>query len=490
MDSAPVNSREPPVDADCSKTTPAKYTAQIRRAEIQSKLPTLDAEIASNANRMAQLMREMEQLTAENERIAKDKAQLTKELEGLGVDTEGMSHAELRAKKDEIEREQPSEPNHPLQEPHPTPLPASSEAPQPQEPTAPASRFSTQTVNKTLDVGSAPETSVKSVQYQSLSEARQVPRMDTAIPGIQSLATAPEKNASEDSSSPAPPAGMDLGIGEVQGKADGPQRSLTAQTATTTSSEEEGEIEMSVSEDEEDDEDYEPEYDPEEHAVVTDIPTQHAQTIRSSIPTSHTPTEEEEAYEPPDIDQEMSDVRNEEANDASHADQTEPDDAPELQSENKSAAVAVEPTPVAVNEDEPVRFTPYESPLRMFKSYRYHPSYAQDISGGFLSMTFSHQIDPEKPFCQYESAGGSCNDPECPDQHFREAAITGDKLLVQLGTANPGKTSEEKQRWNDGLRGVLKELRQKNIKDPNGIAAEIARYRRQFLNDDTRVVNL
>lgn len=66
----------------------------------------------------------------------------------------------------------------------------------------------------------------------------------------------------------------------------------------------------------------------------------------------------------------------------------------------------------------------------------------------------------------------------------------GDKLLVQLGTANPGKTSEEKQRWNDGLRGVLKELRQKNIKDPNGIAVEIARYRRQFLNDDTRVVNL
>ena len=67
---------------------------------------------------------------------------------------------------------------------------------------------------------------------------------------------------------------------------------------------------------------------------------------------------------------------------------------------------------------------------------------------------------------------------------------TGEKLLVQLGTANPGKTAEEKQKWNDGLRGVLKELRTKNIKDPNGIAAEIARYRRQFLNDDTRVVNL
>lgn len=66
----------------------------------------------------------------------------------------------------------------------------------------------------------------------------------------------------------------------------------------------------------------------------------------------------------------------------------------------------------------------------------------------------------------------------------------GEKLLVQLGTANPGKTQEEKQQWNDGLRSVLKDLRQRNIKDPHGIAQEIAKYRRQFLNDDTRVVNL
>jgi hypothetical protein len=130
-------------------------------------------------------------------------------------------------------------------------------------------------------------------------------------------------------------------------------------------------------------------------------------------------------------------------------------------------------------------------------------------------MTYSHQIDVEKPLCQFESAGGSCNDPECPNQHFRGMGITGafyggsythvcpplpctqtdffllgEKLLVQLGTANPGKTQEEKQQWNDGLRSVLKDLRQKNIKDPNGIAREIAKYRRQFLNDDTRVVNL
>jgi hypothetical protein len=70
------------------------------------------------------------------------------------------------------------------------------------------------------------------------------------------------------------------------------------------------------------------------------------------------------------------------------------------------------------------------------------------------------------------------------------APYVGDKLLVQLGTANPGKTPEEKQKWNQGLRLVLKELRQKNIKNPNGIAEEISRYRRQFLEDDARVLNL
>jgi hypothetical protein len=80
---------------------------------------------------------------------------------------------------------------------------------------------------------------------------------------------------------------------------------------------------------------------------------------------------------------------------------------------------------VADDDSGPAKFTPYESPLRMFKSYRYHPKFAQDVAGGFLSTTFSHQIDPEKPMCPYETAGGSCNDSACAEQHFRELGITG-----------------------------------------------------------------
>jgi hypothetical protein len=62
-------------------------------------------------------------------------------------------------------------------------------------------------------------------------------------------------------------------------------------------------------------------------------------------------------------------------------------------------------------------------------------------------------------------------------------------MLVQLGTANPGKTPEEKQQWNDGLRLVLRDLRQQDTKDPNIVAMEISKYRRQFLKDDSRVID-
>lgn len=81
---------------------------------------------------------------------------------------------------------------------------------------------------------------------------------------------------------------------------------------------------------------------------------------------------------------------------------------------------------------------------------------------------------------------------QCNPSFVRRLTLLGigEKLLVQLGTANPGKSPEEKQQWNDGLRGVLHDLRKRRIKDPGGIAAEITKYRRQFLNDDTRVVNL
>jgi hypothetical protein len=63
-------------------------------------------------------------------------------------------------------------------------------------------------------------------------------------------------------------------------------------------------------------------------------------------------------------------------------------------------------------------------------------------------------------------------------------------ILVQLGTANPGKTDEEKQQFKDGLKSIIRDLRSKKTEDPEIIAGEFSNYRRHFLQDDTRVVNV
>ncbi|KAF3933670.1 hypothetical protein ABW20_dc0109806 [Dactylellina cionopaga] len=73
-------------------------------------------------------------------------------------------------------------------------------------------------------------------------------------------------------------------------------------------------------------------------------------------------------------------------------------------------------------EDE---FTPYRSSLSGFKSFRYHPSFNAFVSQGFKSLTYSNHIDSELPVCDFETRGGTCNDPQCRWQHFRQMALPG-----------------------------------------------------------------
>jgi RNA recognition motif-containing protein len=70
-------------------------------------------------------------------------------------------------------------------------------------------------------------------------------------------------------------------------------------------------------------------------------------------------------------------------------------------------------------------FTPYESPLKYFRAYRFHPDYAQQVRGGLKSLTYSHKIDPKAEFCRYELAGGVCNDKTCDFQHFKDIVLPG-----------------------------------------------------------------
>ncbi|KAK6360447.1 hypothetical protein TWF730_006590 [Orbilia blumenaviensis] len=70
-------------------------------------------------------------------------------------------------------------------------------------------------------------------------------------------------------------------------------------------------------------------------------------------------------------------------------------------------------------------FTPYQSQLSGFRSFRYHPGYNKLVSQGYKSLTYSHHIDSELPVCDFETRGGTCNDPQCRWQHFRQMALPG-----------------------------------------------------------------
>jgi hypothetical protein len=73
----------------------------------------------------------------------------------------------------------------------------------------------------------------------------------------------------------------------------------------------------------------------------------------------------------------------------------------------------------------PVNFVPYRSPLKMFKAFRYHSKFRDEVPGGFKSLTYSNTIDPQQPLCPVELTGAACEDPTCIGQHLRTMGLPG-----------------------------------------------------------------
>lgn len=138
------------------------------------------------------------------------------------------------------------------------------------------------------------------------------------------------------------------------------------------------------------------------------------------------------------------------------------------------------------------------------------------MPGGLKSKTYSHKIDPNTEFCRYELAGGVCNDHSCEFQHFRDIALPGasveasiaqgspywypfstlrltcgseDSILSALGSPEEF-PADQQQKFREGLRLVLTDLRTRKVKDFNTIAAEVIRHRSKFLGDLSKVLML
>jgi hypothetical protein len=315
-----------------------------RREEIQARLPSFDAELAMNTNKMAQLMREMELLKAQNDKITEDKERLTSELENLGVDTEGMSHAEMRAKKDEIEQEMlpefevttqgvelvsTTDASAPMDDSSVAPVQSHQDDIESQEVPAFATlpghtdvsnQYATlpglghglqqQSKNSILpsqvSVVDEPVNNTRSQPQELVQEAESLdtPVHAVAASEVQDMITPLDEE--EDFYSPAP--AVEPVVDESIELEHAVQAHPEIQAADARSPSEEGEVEMSVSSEDEDEE-----YEPEEPTIITETHIQDPQVpeidTAKSVLSNDISTEDEEAYEPPDVDEQMSDLQ-------------------------------------------------------------------------------------------------------------------------------------------------------------------------------------
>ncbi|KAK4145038.1 uncharacterized protein C8A04DRAFT_11009 [Dichotomopilus funicola] len=155
-------------------------------------------------------------------------------------------------------------------------------------------------------------------------------------------------------------------------------------------------------------------------------------------------------------------------------------------------APSLELTPAQVQEPRITKstggLTPYQSPLRYFRAYRFHPQYKDSVTGGLRSLTYSNRIDPERELCPYELTGQQCPD-NCEFQHIGSIGAADDQILLELGNSDDY-SSEQKGRFIQGLRELLQKFKADKVKDFDTIASGIIRYRSEFLGDNSKVLRL
>lgn len=76
------------------------------------------------------------------------------------------------------------------------------------------------------------------------------------------------------------------------------------------------------------------------------------------------------------------------------------------------------------------KYWPYESPLRVFKTYRFSRYFTHSAPiQGLLSLTFTNGLKPDRPICSFDLTS-RCTKRSCPAQHFRDIVL-GDSLVLE-----------------------------------------------------------
>ncbi|VUC24665.1 unnamed protein product [Clonostachys rosea] len=135
-------------------------------------------------------------------------------------------------------------------------------------------------------------------------------------------------------------------------------------------------------------------------------------------------------------------------------------------------------------------FVPYDSSLRPFRAYRFHPQFNNSVPGGFRSLTYSNNIDVNLEVCPDQLAGHACSRGNlCPYQHFEAMQLADDQILLQLGSHSSFE-GEQKAQFINGLRRLLTDYRERKIKDFQTISNGIVDYRANFSGDKSKILPL
>ncbi|KAI0172453.1 hypothetical protein GGR52DRAFT_544680 [Hypoxylon sp. FL1284] len=132
----------------------------------------------------------------------------------------------------------------------------------------------------------------------------------------------------------------------------------------------------------------------------------------------------------------------------------------------------------------------YHSPLSYFRAYRFHPNYFDEVARGLKSMTYSSRIDPMRPLCSFELSGEQCpNGSACEFQHFDSMVLPDAEIITQLGSADMF-TGDTRNRFIEGLKRVLNDLKANKVRDFDRITKAIVKYRQEFVEDKSKVLPL
>lgn len=63
-------------------------------------------------------------------------------------------------------------------------------------------------------------------------------------------------------------------------------------------------------------------------------------------------------------------------------------------------------------------------------------------------------------------------------------------ILLQLGTVPDGLSDKEQTAYTEGLKKLIRDIRSRNVRDFDAMAADITTYRANFIGDTTKILPL